>query len=114
MYVERLIGLISFGFAQICGPSGLHGHFLDRDIESLTVFVNRSDNMNPSAEVAEDLRSWSVMYMAMMHDILHAHAYLHEEFHHSMFFGMLMSNKDFVGITEYGFSLFFILLSLSY
>ena len=39
MYIENLIGLLSFGFAQICGPSGFHGEFLDRDIESLTIHI---------------------------------------------------------------------------
>ena len=112
LYLERLIGLISFGFAQICGPSGLHGQFLDKDIESLTMHIKRSDGLqNFPDELSQT--EMPIMYIAnTLHDVLQAHSTLHEELHHSMFFYMLMNNKDFVGVSEYGFSLLLILFSL--
>ena len=40
-YMERVLGLFSFAWSQVCGPSGIHGQFLHRNIESLTLDVQR-------------------------------------------------------------------------
>lgn len=106
-FTNRALGLLSFSLAQIAGPSGMHGQFLERNIESATIDLGL-----PTFAFGDDIPAEVEALLQTALTILQLQSRLHEELHHSLFYYMLMGQYEFVGLPEYGFSLLLLLLSI--
>jgi hypothetical protein len=95
-YVDRLESLASFLAAAVSGPSGLHGHFLARNIDAATLRPVRAPGgvsnggVDDVAEEAHDLAA------ALGDGLLRLSSNVHEELHHSHWFYLLMGSRHFV------------------
>ena len=88
-YFNRLIGLLEHLMASIDGPSGIHGQFQLRNIDSLTLrYLNQS-----SYDITNDIMK-----------LVRVANNLHEELHHSHFYYLMMGHRHFVSITEFATS----------
>ena len=101
-YAERLLGLVSFICTQVLGPSGLHGQFLYRNIESVTIQINRKGtktlNGNRSRKKTNKPSQMKVsVILGTLYQLLKANSHLQEELHHSLFCYIIVSAKEFVG-----------------
>jgi hypothetical protein len=106
-FTNRVFGLFAFSLAQIAGPSGMHGQFLERNIESATIDLGL-----PTFAFGADEPVEIEAVLQTVLTILQLQSRLHEELHHSLFYYMLMGQYEFVGLPEYGFSLLLMLLSI--
>ncbi len=85
-YFHRLIGLLEHLLASINGPSGIHGQFQLRNIDSLTLrYLNQS---------AYDMTNDVMKLVRIANN-------LHEELHHSHFYYLMMGHRHFVSIMEF-------------
>ena len=92
-FTERVLGLVAFALGQISGPSGVHGHFVERNIEALTLDVSLSFS-GPGTNIKIEDSVDAVIQTTTT--VLELQSRLHEELHHSLFYYLLMGRNEFV------------------
>ena len=116
-YLRKFLGLLSFSWSVVSGPTGLHGQFLLRNIESVTLEALPCEDGGDSSYASgsgsgsgcssppnksQAVKS-SVVVINMVLDNLVLQSRLHEELHHSLFYYLLMSSDTFVVLTTLSF-----------
>ena len=95
-YVDRLEALVAFHAAAAGGPSGLHGHFLARNIDAATLRPIRAPG-GVGGESADDAAEEVLNLAAVVGGgLLRLSSNVHEELHHSHWFYLLMGSRHFV------------------
>lgn len=111
-YVDRLLNVCRFMTQLAFSPSGSHAHFLQYNIDAMT--------LAPTTLKVDPQRAWgipvrlgnseaaefsSVRFLRALEDELHALSNLEERLHQSFYFYFLANERMFVSIDEYIFSL---------
>eukprot|EP00750_Incisomonas_marina_P032775 INCI9344.1.p1 GENE.INCI9344.1~~INCI9344.1.p1 ORF type:complete len:764 (+),score=123.92 INCI9344.1:262-2292(+) len=111
-YVDRLLNVCRFMTQLAFSPSGSHAHFLQYNIDAMT--------LAPTTLEVDPQRAWgipvrlgnsepaefsSVRFLKALEDELHALSNLEERLHQSFYFYFLANERMFVSIDEYIFSL---------
>eukprot|EP01036_Dinobryon_divergens_P030977 gene30977-40305_t len=114
IYKEQFCGMMTHLWLLGQGPTGLHGQFLLRNIDSISLKPVRIRNFSQGGG-GITLEKLSEVVMSFVY----VSSNLHEELHHSYFFYVMLGSGHFMGITEYGIvagvmllALFFLLLKV--
>lgn len=92
-FADRVFGLIGFVQGQLAGPSGVHGQFLERNIESMTLKVSLPRHASETKKKIDDITEAALQTILTT---LELQSRLHEELHHSLFYYLLMGHYEFV------------------